>query len=186
MTDPEATPTGAAADALEEIAEDLLDLLRRQRAMEEAQQELAARLATIERTLQALRRDLLEERKALAGRHAFDAVAPLVDSLRLTLAGLGEESDRTVRAPIAAVVGSLSNLLQGLGVVAFDVEAGEPFDALRMECLGYADGPPGVVIEMAQPGYRAGETVVRPAGVLIADPSRPAGSSAEPEERAKR
>jgi hypothetical protein len=47
-----------------------------------------------------------------------------------------------------------------------------------MECLGYGEGPTGVVLEVMQPGYRTADVVVRPAGVLIADPRAQFSSTA--------
>jgi molecular chaperone GrpE (heat shock protein) len=69
------------------------------------------------------------------------------------------------------VIGTLANLLQAIGYVRFEVNPGEPFDPSRMQCLGYRQGKTGVVLEVLQPGYAAAGSVVRPAGVLIADPA---------------
>jgi molecular chaperone GrpE (heat shock protein) len=167
---------------LEEIAEDMVHLLERLRSMEQAQQELADRIENVgeqvsaqmtatRRTLNALRRDLLEENKAQASRHAFDAIVPVLDSMRALLNGLDADEDTKTIAQLGAVTSALSNLLQGLGYDVFDAALGEPFDPARMECLGFAEGEPQTVLEAVRPGYRAGDTVVRPAGVRIAEPS---------------
>ena len=46
----------------------------------------------------------------------------------------------------------------------------EPIDLERMHPCGYTEGPPGIVLGLERPGYRTKEKVVRPAGVLIANP----------------
>jgi molecular chaperone GrpE len=166
---------------LEEIAEDMVHLLERLQSMERVQQELLSRIermdeqvsaemTTTRRALNAMRRDMLEENKAQVTRHAFDAIVPAVDSMRALLEGLDTDEDAKIKAQLRAVISALSNLLQGLGYEHFDVALGEPFDPTRMECLGFADGEPGTVLEVVRPGYRAGDSVVRPAGVAIAEP----------------
>lgn len=172
---------------LEEIAEDMVHLLERLRSMEQAQQELADRIEIVgkqvseqmratRQTLNAMRRDLLEENKAQASRHAFDAIVPALDSMRALLDALDTDEDARTIAQLRAVTSALSNLLQGIGYDVFDAALGEPFDPARMECLGFADGEPQTVLEAVRPGYSAGNTVVRPAGVRIAEPSLEAGS----------
>ena len=79
------------------------------------------------------------------------------------------EGDGRAWRLVRAVVSSLSNLLQSLGFEAFEAEEGEPFDPHRMECLGFQEGEPGIVLEAVRSGYRIDQTVVRPAGVHIAD-----------------
>jgi molecular chaperone GrpE (heat shock protein) len=166
----------------EEIAEDMVHLLERLRSMEQVQQELAGRIerigeqvsaemTTTRRTLNAMRRDLLEENKAQATRHAFAAIVPVLDSMRALLDGFHSEEDTKFTAQLRAVISALSTLLQGLGYEHFDAAVGEPFDPTRMECLGFADGEPAIVLDAVRPGYRAGDSVVRPAGVWIAEPN---------------
>ena len=165
--------------ALEEIAEDMLDLLGRMQSFEQLQQQHLERFDRLEaavtegarsagRGLSALRRDLLGERKVQSTRHAFDAVVPILDSVRGLAESLDPEQDARMSRQLRAVGSALSNLLQGLGFEAFDAVPGEPFDPQRMECLGFADGEPGIVLAAVRPGYRAAEAVLRPAGVWIA------------------
>lgn len=186
MSDSGSGPTlpPEAAAGIDELAEDMVELLRRLKDLERAGAELGARLERIEeqvvaggqeigRTVDALRRDLIEERRAMTSRHAFDAVCPVLDSLRATRDSLPDGVDEVVRDQLAAVISTLSTLLQGLGFARFDVEEGAAFDPARMECVGYAEGTPGVVVRAVRPGFAVGEAVVRPAGVLIAEPGSP-------------
>jgi molecular chaperone GrpE (heat shock protein) len=73
---------------------------------------------------------------------------------------------------LKAVTTVLRTVLREMGYREFEVEPGETFDPTRMECVGYADGAPGVVINVIRSGFSAGDAIVRCAGVTIADPSR--------------
>jgi molecular chaperone GrpE len=76
-----------------------------------------------------------------------------------------------------AVADSLESTMAGLGLERFG-EAGEAFDprvheALSLEYSDEVQGPTAMAI--IQPGYRVGDRVLRPARVVVAEPS------AEPE-----
>src|SRR5262245_27807203 len=84
---PAAPPAAVAAGHLQELAEDMVDLLRRAKGIEAAQAETVSRLDRLEQAVREgllqqaretdrLRRDLLDEHKALAARAAFEAVLP--------------------------------------------------------------------------------------------------------------
>ncbi len=70
---------------------------------------------------------------------------------------------------VIVVYRDLNNTLKRAGVEGFD-PTGETFDPNLHEALQAvpAEGAePGVVLEMMQRGYRSGETVVRPARVVV-------------------
>jgi molecular chaperone GrpE (heat shock protein) len=177
-------PSASGKDELiEEIADDLLTLLQKMKGIESNQRDVIARMDQIEqsvrelsrsygREIDSLRRDLLGERKALSAMLVFNAVAPTLDSLRAMHAKLHHAKDKQTREQLNAVIQAIGVALRGLGFAEFQPARGEPFDPTRMECLGYAKGERGVVLESVRPGYVAQETVIRPAGVLIADPAR--------------
>ena len=74
---------------------------------------------------------------------------------------------------LEAIENSLLTAIQGLGFREFKAREGEKYDPRTMECLEYATGPPGVVLKAVRTGFLAHEGgVARPAGVLIADPTR--------------
>jgi molecular chaperone GrpE len=82
---------------------------------------------------------------------AAEAEDPLLEGVRL------------VRSEIAAA-------LARVGIESF-APLGEPFDPTRQEAMAQqpVDGAePGTVAEVYQDGYRMGETVIRPARVLVA------------------
>ncbi len=107
------------------------------------------------------------------------ALLPAIDNLERALA----HADTTETAANAAGNGN-DSLIAGIKHVHSDVLAalhragiepyfpeGEPFDPQYHEAVAQqpVDGaPPGVVVEVFQRGYRIGQTVVRPARVVVA------------------
>ena len=78
--------------------------------------------------------------------------------------------------PFAAIADKLESVLGRFGLAWFG-EAGEAFDPAVHEALMHteADLPEGTevttVVQVLQPGYRAGDRVLRAARVAVADPS---------------
>jgi molecular chaperone GrpE (heat shock protein) len=168
-------------DTLEELAEDMVEVLSRLKALEERQQdhlrlteqlrqEVNALNLTHGREIDALRRDLLGQRQALAALDSFKAIAPWLDSLRHMHRKFHPKRDVKMRQHLQPVINALALAIQGLGFEEFQAQVGENFDPRRMSCTGYAKGEAGVVLGLDHPGYRVGEVVVRPAGVILAAP----------------
>ena len=170
-------PVGKVENFLNEIAEDMLQVLKSLKELENRQQELGARIEQMSqanaRELDTLRRDLLGERKALAAISVFQAMVPWLDSLRIMHRKLHPKRDAGPRRQLQGIMDVLTMMLQGLGFEEFQVKLKEAFDPKRMECCGYAEGLPGVVLALERPGYRTQAQVVRPAGVFIANPEKP-------------
>lgn len=86
---------------VEEIAEDMLEVTRRLKAIEQAQAALASRLEQLDariwegvkanaRETDTLRRELLGDRKSILARTLFNAIVSHVDSLRAFRQGLAQ------------------------------------------------------------------------------------------------
>ncbi len=188
MSEPAESP---AAESMDELADDLLHLLRMVRELSDGQAALRAYVESslaqhqqVQRQQAAelynLRRDLLDDRRAQANRSAFDAIHPAVDQIELIRATL-PDSECPAARHMSVLLSALRMVLQGLGFVPFSVEVGDSFDPARMECVEYAAGERGVVLAVLRPGYRANGAVVRPCGVAIAAPeSEPGPSRLEP------
>lgn len=170
------SPAAPIPPGLDELVEDTFQLRRQVQALERGQQDMLARLDALAASvsggaraqaveLDTLRRELLGDSKARSTRGVFNAVVMAMDLLRMLQAGAADPGGG------AAVLAGLRNLLQSLGYLEFVIGVGRPFDAAWMECVEYAEGPPGVVLGVVRPGYRSGDTVVRPCGVRIADPA---------------
>ena len=162
----------------------LLDLLTRVRALEDTQRQvlagvdalgvqMAASATTHGRELHALRQDVVGDRKALAGLNMFNTVVQKLDPFRQMRAGLDEQKDERMCAQLDGLIASLEQLLRSSGFTPFHAAAGERFDPARMECVGYEQGEPDVVLAQVRCGYEAGTTLARPVGVLIAPPQAP-------------
>lgn len=189
ITDPElpvpppAARTGTS-EALDELADDMLQVLQQLGAVERQGRDLAAGVAELTRSVREgaaqqtravdlVRAEVSGERRGASLRLIFEPVVSSLESLELFARGLDPAREQAAFAQITAAAATLSNLLLALGFERFDVARGQPFDPNRMQCLGYAAGEPGIVLDVLQPGYSTGGTVVRPARVLIADPSLP-------------
>lgn len=117
-------------------------------------------------------RALVQER---AVRDVLESVLPVLDDIQAAR-DHGDLAD----GPFAAIADKLEATLGKYGLARFGAK-GEPFDPMQHEALMHAPWPaddddlPGdatgtTVVTVLQPGYRAGEQVLRPARVAVADP----------------
>jgi molecular chaperone GrpE len=137
-------------------ADEYLELAQRTRADFENFRKRAARdtAAAQERGVARVVRELL----------------PAIDNLDRALAAIQDTLDEGVGNGIKLVQSDLVAALQRVGVEAFSPE-GEPFDPTHHEAVAQqpVDGKtPGTVAEVYQRGYRLGESILRPARVLVA------------------
>jgi molecular chaperone GrpE (heat shock protein) len=137
----------------------------------------AARVQT--RELEALRRELLGDRKGAASFAILNAVVPALEQLRAVRDRLDAGADSVVLRQLARAADVLALPLRSPGFEEFRLEPGEPFDPARMHCDGTDDGPAGLVIRTARPGYLCQKTVILPARVLVGRPGGPNTPSPE-------
>jgi molecular chaperone GrpE len=93
---------------------------------------------------------------------------PVVDNLERALASAPEGGDGLADG-VRLVLTELQGVLVREGVEALE-PAGEPFDPTVHEALSTRpqDGAaPGVVLDVVEKGYRMGDTVIRPARVVV-------------------
>jgi molecular chaperone GrpE len=109
---------------------------------------------------------------ALAGERAKAALArellPVVDNLERALASAHAEEDHLAEG-VRLVHAELLGVLAKSGVQPFD-PGGESFDPNLHEALStrpVEDVESGIVVEVVQKGYRLGDTVIRPARVVV-------------------
>ena len=174
-----ATPAGGAepdATAAEEVLP-VTEPMVPETDLVKAQDRAAEHLADLQR-LQAeyvnYRRRVERDREAardLAIAAVLESLLPVLDDVHLARqhGDLGE-------GPFAAISEKLETTLGRYGLQRFG-EPGETFDPTIHEALirTEADLPEGTtettVVQILQPGYRAGDRVVRAARVAVADPS---------------
>jgi molecular chaperone GrpE len=159
QTEGDATEVEGDLDELVEIAaqrDEYLALAQRTQADFENYRKRVAResAAALQRGVAKLCKELLPALDNLD--RALDAAAqddPLLDGVRL------------VRAELSAGLGRVG--IESFGAV------GDTFDPALHEAVATAPQPPegadsGSVVEVYQPGYRLGASVIRPARVLVA------------------
>src|SRR5579884_3409005 len=139
-------------------AEEYLELAQRTKADFENYRKRAAResAAAQERGVAKLARELL----------------PAVDSLDRALAAAESDGngDETLVSGIKLVHADVIAALGRCGIQPFSPE-GEPFDPQRHEAVAQQpaqDAEPGTVLEVYQRGYSLGDSVLRPARVVVA------------------
>lgn len=165
-------------ELLDEAVEDILHLMERMSRMEEKINAIQAILSGFQQSvhegfrnyaleLERMKEELLSERKAFIGRSTFHSIIPAIESLQITRSALDGEKDQVFYAQVTAVMDLLENILRGIGYIPYAVEPGESFDPAFMECLGYSHGETGKVIRMERSGYKSGNRVVKPCGVII-------------------
>jgi len=94
---------------------------------------------------------------------------PVVDNLERALATANPEEDHLAEG-VKLVHTELINTLERNGITAFD-PAGEQFDPSVHEALSTRpseNGESGIVLDVIEKGYKAGDVVLRPARVVVA------------------
>ena len=116
--------------------------------------------------------------RALVQEHAIHDVLESVLGVLDDIDAAREHGELT--GPFAAIAEKLEGTLGRYGLERFGVK-GEAFDPQKHEALMHAPWPSGddelpadaaatTVVTVLQPGYRAGDQVLRPARVAVSDP----------------
>jgi len=124
-----------------------------------------------------LKKDLAKERADMT-RHvqwrAAQSFLPVLDNfdqaVKFTPAGLDQQAQNWL-AGILFIRVQLERALAELGCEPFGA-AGDPFDPNLHEAVSQRkeEGTePGVVLDVARRGWKMGDTVVRPAGVIVSE-----------------
>ncbi len=101
-------------------------------------------------------------------RDLLKSLLPVIDNLERALAYDGEEAG-PLREGVSQTLKGFEALLSSQGVKALSVK-GKPFDPTFAEAIGTQDSEDaedGVVLEEAQKGYTIGDTLLRPAKVIV-------------------
>jgi molecular chaperone GrpE len=112
-------------------------------------------------------RAVVQER---AVQDVLETLLPVLDDIHAA-----REHGDLQSGPFASIAEKLEQTLTKFGLTRFG-ETGETFDPMRHEALMHtqAELPEGAtettVVTVLQPGYRAGDQVIRPARVAVADP----------------
>jgi molecular chaperone GrpE len=84
---------------------------------------------------------------------------PVLDDLQRAMKHINDEG-------LIMIERQLLGVLRDEGVETIEA-MDKPFDPLTMECVEITQGKNDVVVKVVEDGYRMGETVIRPAKVLV-------------------
>jgi len=148
---------------LEQLETERLTLQEKIAVLEQQHRELEEFLLKMKHEFalakEALKRDQEKKERLLAESMARD-LFPILDTLDHALEHDGENNGlRLIRSQLVSV-------LEKYGVVEVGKE-GEVFDPNWHEFLGYAEGPENKIIKVVRKGYKIGDTLLRPALVII-------------------
>ena len=119
------------------------------------------------------RRRMTRDIGAAEGRgvaRAAKELLPALDNLERALAAANEHPDDGLAEGVRLLHAEMSAALSRLGIESFRPE-GEVFDPEQHEAMATQPGDgakPGTVLEVYQSGYRLGESMIRPARVVVA------------------
>lgn len=99
----------------------------------------------------------------------IETLLPLLDSFALATKGTAwDEADPKFKSGFEMIQNQLTGILKDLKVEQFDPK-GEAFNPRYHEAISEREeeGNAGKVIETVQPGYKIGDTIIRPARVVV-------------------
>jgi molecular chaperone GrpE (heat shock protein) len=176
----ESSPTGdGRQETLNKIADDLLELEKRTTAIEGHLNSIASNIDRFQRSLESaargqtieierLKEKLISDRKELISRGTFNAIRPAIESLNFMIEIYrNRPEDGAMLRQTRSILDLLTSITQLLGYRPFEVAPGDDFNPHTMECSGYGQGVVGKVVRVDQPGYVAGDVMVRPCKVIL-------------------
>jgi len=155
----------AADDAEKEIVMDLDSIAAELRREKELYLRLAADFENFRR-----RTAQETDRRARANKDDFIRdLLPIIDNLERAMAASDSSSPAQLREGVKMILQQLHQLLRNHGIERQQTN-GHPFNPNQHEAIGLRQDPfqpDGVILETAQPGYRRGDEVLRPAKVIV-------------------
>jgi molecular chaperone GrpE len=158
-------PDDASAEATDDLHPDTVLAAERLSDLQRLQAEYVNYKRRVDRD-----RAVVQER---AAQSVIEALLPVLDDIHAA-----REHGDLDGGPFAAIADKLEGVLGKFGLERYGA-AGEEFDPMLHEALMHTAWPADgsvtstgstTVIQVLQPGYRAGEQVLRPARVAVADP----------------
>jgi molecular chaperone GrpE len=133
----------------------------------DAEARLRRALADFDNLRKRYEREVLRERSAERARIIREWL-PIVDDLERVLDHAAQDPALLIEG-VRAVRDQAIHLLARLGFPRFD-DIGKQFDPSRHDAVAMTtgDAPGGTVVAVVRPGYGTDESVLRPAGVVVA------------------
>jgi molecular chaperone GrpE len=154
--------TEAPEDATPEIDPAALEA-----QLADAEARLRRALADFDNLRKRYEREVVRERAAERARIIREWL-PIVDDLERALDHAAEDPAALIEG-VRAVRDQAIHLVARLGFPRFD-DVGKQFDPSRHDAVAMTSGdaPSGTVVAVVRPGYGSDESVLRPAGVVVA------------------
>jgi molecular chaperone GrpE len=177
--DDSADPSGAAPGKLKYVQDLEEQLKTAQQKVSQIRQAHTESAAEFEKAKQRLRRNT-EEEVERARLQVATSLFELADNLERVVEGMRKGGTlEALSDGVSLVRDQFFQAMDQFGVERFS-PLGEPFDPNKHDAMGMVpvDDPTQhkIIIEVHQPGFRAGETILRPAVVLVGQASTPAGA----------
>jgi molecular chaperone GrpE len=174
----ELAPSDLAAEAVEhdlaDARHDVEELLARLQDAEAGREELLGDLRRVAADFDNYRKRTAREHERLvqrAGERIVARLLPVLDDLGRALEAAEHHEEARVLEGVRMTRDQLAALLASEG--GEEIETDGPFDPHVHEALASQPGGEGVesgsVLQVVQRGYRMGDTVVRPARVVVAE-----------------
>jgi molecular chaperone GrpE len=174
---PRRSPQDAIIEALVKAKQEAVDAL--QQTQREAKDLLEAR-ARIQAEFENYKKRVAKDKQEasfMTTQRLTRELLPVLDNLERALAHLDPSNMapdmKNLVTGVTLVSKQFLAAIKGVGVMAFDSK-GQPFDPARHEAVAQQPAPPGVspgtVLEEHQRGFMLGETLLRPATVVVAGP----------------
>lgn len=159
----------AAEDATREIDPATLkaQVAEVEAQLADAEARLRRALADFDNLRKRYEREVVRERSAERARIIREWL-PIVDDLERVLDHAAQDPAVLIEG-VRAVRDQAIHLLARLGFPRFD-DVGKQFDPSRHDAVAMTtgDAPSGTVVAVVRPGYGTDESVLRPAGVVVA------------------
>jgi len=163
----------APEDATREVDPAVVEaqLAEAETQLADAETRLRRALADFDNLRKRYEREVIRERSAERARIIREWL-PIVDDLERVLDHAAEDSAVLIEG-VRAVRDQAIHLLARLGFPRFDDDVGKQFDPSRHDAVAMitGDAPSGTVVAVVRPGYGTEESVLRPAGVVVAGTS---------------
>lgn len=127
-----------------------------------------------------------DEERLTIGRIASSQVLvrllPVLDDLQRAVGAIPEDAPESWADGVKMIAINLQSIMQAEGVAMYGPEPGDTFDPAEHEAVYFQptdEQPAGAVVSVVRPGYRAGDRVLRPAQVVVAQSTENAGSAGQ-------
>ena len=124
------------------------------------------------------RRRVEEERGALAQNASTRVIAlllPILDDFQRAMEHKPEDAPASWSDGVSMILRKLQAVVEGEGVTVFSPEPGTSFDPSEHESIYYepsGEYPADCVVSTVRVGYRSATRVLRPAQVIVSQPSQ--------------